>query len=83
MVQNTSSTLPLRKLNKYLDNGGDCKYYKEENLIVILNVEYGGLNSGFSSMSSSFNSSTLTNYTRLGSNSANQFSSDSNNSLVK
>ncbi|CAF0823180.1 unnamed protein product [Brachionus calyciflorus] len=57
---------------------------KGENLIMTLNAEYGGLNSGFSSMSSSMNSSTLTNYTRMGSvGSTNQSSSNSNNTLVK
>ncbi|CAF1146635.1 unnamed protein product, partial [Brachionus calyciflorus] len=57
---------------------------KGENLIVTLNAEYGGLNSGFSSMSSSMNSSTLTNYTRMGSVGAtNQSSSNSSNTLVK
>lgn len=36
-----------------------------ESLLVTLNAEYGGMNSGFSSMSSSMNSSTLVNYARV------------------
>ncbi|CAF0898997.1 unnamed protein product [Brachionus calyciflorus] len=60
----------------------DLNLAKGENLIVT--AEYGGLNTGFSSMSSSMNSSTLTNFTRMASvGSTNQSSSSSSNTLVK